>query len=129
MYCKTLEISVIRQRGKSFDFDQSLILTITALLLDMNSAKQASSRTGTPDQPPLSLLPTLDFSHRQRAYKSTLAEDTALLEDLTVQGRQRMAVEVRLEEKELLAMAALRVDETIAATRCISRADAESSQM
>ena len=101
----------------------------------MNSAKQAGSRTGTPDQPPLSLLLTLDFvlkkiiSHRQRAYKSTLAEDTALLEDLTVQGRQRMAVEVRLREKELLAMAALRVDETIATIRCISRADAESSQM
>ena len=79
----------------------------------MNSAKQASARTGTPDQPPLSLLPTLDLvlkesvSHRQRAYRSTLAEETALLEDLTVRGRQRMAVEVRLGEKEILAMAAL----------------------
>ena len=69
------------------------------------------------------------ISHRQRAYKSTLAEGTALLEDLTGQGRQRMAVEVRLGKKEILAMAALRVDETIAAIRCISRADAESSQM
>ena len=68
-------------------------------------------------------------SHRQRAYKSTLAEGTALLEDLTGQGRQRMAVEVRLGQREILAMAALRVDETIAAIRCISRADAESSQM
>ena len=101
----------------------------------MNAAKQASAKTGTPDQPPLPLLPTLDLvfkgiiSHKQRAYKSMLAEDTAFLEDLTVRGRQHMAVEVRVGEKEILAMAVLRVDETIAAIRCISRADAESSQM
>ena len=54
------------------------------------------------------------ISHRQKAYKTTLAEDVALLGDLAVQGRRRMAVEVRLGEKEILAMAALRVDETIA---------------
>lgn len=40
-----------------------------------------------------------------------------------------MAVGVRLGEKELIAMAALRLDETTAAIRCMSRADAESSQM
>ena len=99
----------------------------------MNATKQASVRAGTLEQPPFSLLPTLDLvlkiiSHRQRAYRSTLAEDTALLEDLTVRGRQRMAVEVRLGEKKQLAMAAFQVDETIAANRCISRADTESSQ-
>ena len=66
---------------------------------------------------------------RQRADKSTLAEDAALLRDLTVQGRQRIAVKVRLGEKEILALAALRVHETIAAIPCISRADADSSQM
>lgn len=48
-----------------------------------------------------------------------LAEDIALLKDVPVQGRRRMAVEVRLGEKEILAMAALRVDETIADIRSL----------
>lgn len=51
---------------------------------------------------------------RQKAYKMTLAEDFALLEDLFVKGRRRMAIEVCPGEKKLLSMAALRVDETIA---------------
>ena len=105
---------------RSFDFDQSLILTITALLLDTDAAKQALAGIEAPNQPPLVPLTTLGsilkeiISHRQKAYRTTLAEDVALLEDLTIQGRQRMAIEVRLGEKEILAMAALRVDGTIA---------------
>lgn len=105
---------------RSFEFDQSLILTITALLLDTDAAKQALAGIEAPNQPPLVLLTTLGailkeiISHRQKAYRTTLAEDVALLEDLTIRGRQRMAIEVRLGEKEILAMAALRVDETIA---------------
>ena len=105
---------------RSFDFDQSLILTITALLLDTDAAKQALAGIEAPNQPPLVLLTTLGsilkeiISHRQKAYRTTLVEDVALLEDLTIQGRQRMAIEVRLGEKEILAMAALRVDGTIA---------------
>ena len=43
-----------------------------------------------------------------------MEEDIALLDDPTVLGRRRMAIEVRLGEKEILAMAALQVDETIA---------------
>lgn len=103
-----------------FEFESSLILTITALLLDTDAAKQAAASIETPNHPPLSLLTTLGLllkeiiSHRQKAYKTTRAEDLALLEDPTVQGRWRMAIEVRLGEKEILAMAALRVDETIA---------------
>ena len=108
-------------QNQSFEFDSPLILTITALLLDTDAARQAAASTGTPDQPPLSILRTLGFvlkeiiSHRQKAYKTTLAEDLALLEDLTVQGRWRMAVDVRVGEKQILDMAALQVDETIAA--------------
>ena len=61
---------------KSLEFDQSLILIIIALLLDMKAAKQASAITVTPDQPPLSLLPTFDLvfkemsSDKQKAYCS-----------------------------------------------------------
>ena len=69
---------------------------------------------------PQSLLTTLGLvlneiiSHKQRAYQTTMEEDIALLNESTVLGRRRMAIEVRLGEKEILAMAALRVDETIA---------------
>lgn len=107
----------------SLEFDQSLILTITALLLDKDAAKQAIARTRPPKQPPLHLLTTLSLvlkeiiSDRQKAYKTTLAEDIALLHDLTVQGRRRIAIEVRLGEKEVLSMAALRVDDAIADIR------------
>ncbi len=105
---------------RPFEFDRSLLLTIIALLLDTNAAKQATTRTGTLDHPPPFPLTTLGLilreiiSDRQKAYRTTLAEDIALLGDLAVQGRRRMAIEVRLGEKEILAMAALRVDETIA---------------
>lgn len=107
----------------SFEFDQQLILTITALLLDTNAAKQATARTRTPNQPPSFVLTKLGLvlkeimSRRLKAYRTTLAEDVALLEDLTVQGRRRMAIQVRLGEKEILSMAALRVDETVAELR------------
>ena len=105
---------------ESFEFDHSLILTITALLLDTDAAKQVAAGTRTPNQPPLFLLTTLGLvlkeiiSHRQEAYKTTLAEDIAFLEDLSVKGRRRMSIEVRLGEEEILSMAAPSVDETIA---------------
>ena len=114
--------------NESFEFDQSLILTITALLLDKDAAKQATARTRTPNQSPSLILTTLGLVlkeiilHRQKAYKTTLAEDVALLEDPNVQGRRKMAIEVRLGEKEILSMAAVRVDETFAN---ISRSSSE----
>ena len=104
----------------SFEFDQSLLLTITAMLLDTDAAEQATTRARTPNQPPLFMLTTLGLvlkdiiSHRQKAYKTTGAEDVALLDDVTVQGRRRMAIQVRLGEKEILSVAARRVDETVA---------------
>ena len=120
---------------KPFEFDQSLILTLTALLLDTDAAKQAAARAGTPNQPPRFLLTTLGLvlkeiiSHRQKAYKTTLAEDTARLEDFAVQGRRRMAIEVRRGEKEILAMAALQVDETLADIGRSSREDERKSHL
>ena len=40
-----------------------------------------------------------------KSYKTTIAEDEALLQDDHLSRRLRMAVEVRLGEKELVAMA------------------------
>ena len=95
----------------TFEFDQSLLLTTSAVLLDRDAAMQATARTQ--DETQLFLLTTLGlvlkdiFSHSQNAYKTTLAEDIALLKDYSVQGRRRMAIEVRLGEKDILFMAAL----------------------
>lgn len=40
---------------------------------------------------------------RQREYSTTLAEDVRLLQDNMIQGRRRVAIEIRLGEKEILA--------------------------
>lgn len=124
-----------RPEEGSFEFEQQIILTITALLLDTNAAKQATVTTRTPNQPPPFVLTRLGLvlkeiiTCRLKAYKTTLAEDIALLEDLTVQGRRRMAIEVRLGEKEILSMAALRVDETVADIGRSSRDDEDTSHV
>ena len=105
---------------RPFIFDQALLDTITAFLLDTDAAKKATTKMKMPKKLPPSLLTTLGLvlneiiSHKQKAYKTSMEEDIALLDDSTVLGRRRMAIEVRLGEKEILAMAALRVDETIA---------------
>lgn len=41
--------------------------------------------------------------NRQQEYSTTIAEDVRLLQDQMIQGRQRMAIEIRLGEKEILA--------------------------
>ena len=62
---------------------------------------------------PLALVLRKIISSRQSAYKTTIAEDAALLADSTVQGRQRLAIEVRLGEKEILALASGDVEKLI----------------
>ncbi len=111
----------------TLEFDPSLSLTTSAVLLDTDAAKQSTARTH--HQPQLFLLTTLGLvlrdilPHRQNIYKTTLPEDIALLKNYSVQGRRRMAIKVRLGEKKILSMAALRVDETIADIGRSSRED------
>ncbi len=56
-----------------------------------------------PEHPPPSMQRALGLvlkkivSSRQSSYKTTIAEDYAFLDDSTVQGRRRMAIEVRGE--------------------------------
>lgn len=100
--------------NKTFEFDQDMIFTITALLLSFDDFNRAMDER--PESPPSSMLTTLDLvlkeiiTSRQKAYKTTIAEDRDLLNDTTVQGRRRMAIEVRLGEKEILALAANQID-------------------
>ena len=100
-----------------FEFDRALVLTITALLSEDEDFK------GAPEDPPgrppshlrmpLALVLRKIILSRQSAYKTTIAEDTALMGDATVQGRRRMAIEVRLGEKEILALASEEIEKRI----------------
>ena len=104
--------------GKPFEFDRALVLTITALLSEDEDYKEAME--DPPGRPPshlrrpLALVLRKIISSRQSAYKTTIAEDAALLGDATVQGRRRVAIEVRLGEKEILALASEEIDKRIA---------------
>jgi len=101
----------------AFEFDQAMILTITALLLNPDDIEQAMEES--PEQPPSSMLTTLDLvlreivTSRQKAYKTTIAEDYGKSNDVTLQRRHKMAIEVRLGEKEILALAASEIDKRI----------------
>ncbi len=48
---------------------------------------------------------------RRHDYSTSIAEDASLLQDSEVQGRRRMAIEIRLGEKEILAAALEAVEE------------------
>lgn len=103
--------------GMPFEFDRALVLTITALLSEDEDFKEAMEEP--PGRPPshlrrpLALVLRKIISSRQSAYKTSIAEDAALLGDATVQGRQRMAIEVRLGEKEILALASEEIEKRI----------------
>lgn len=105
--------------NQAFEFDRALVLTITALLLNSEEFTEALEDP-TEQQPPPSLRMPLALvlrriiSSRQSAYRTTTAEDATLLEDADVQRRRRMAIEVRLGEKEILAEAAGEVEKRIA---------------
>ena len=103
--------------NRAFEFDRALILTITALLIgskDFQKALEEPSEQPLPNPGmPLCLVLRDIILSRKSAYKTTIAEDAALLENAEVQGRRRMAIEVRLGEKEILAMAADEVEKKI----------------
>ena len=104
-------------QGMPFEFDRALVLTITALLSEDEDFKEAlEDPPGRPPshlRMPLALVLRKIISSRQSAYKTTIAEDAALLEDATVQGRRRMAIEVRLGEKEILALVSDEIEKRI----------------
>ena len=97
-------------RKEVFEFDQDMILTIAALLLGASDFEQSMEER--PESPPPAMLNTINdvlkeiILSRQKAYKTTIAEDYDLLNDAALQPRRRMAIEVRLGEKEILALAA-----------------------
>lgn len=75
----------------------------------------------TADKPPKSQLNLAVASvlgkairRRQNDYATSIAEDNALLRFTKIQGRRRMAIEVRLGEKEILASSLDLIDKKVA---------------
>lgn len=73
-------------------------------------AVKAATKAGEPaDEQPFNLDVALVLkkiiTQRLNQYSTSIAEDTVLLRNSALQGRQRMAIEVRLGEKEILAAA------------------------
>ena len=68
-----------------------------------------------PPAPPFTLEMALVLKtiivRRRHQYSTSIAEDAVLLQDRSLQGRRRMAIEVRLGEKEILASALEAVEE------------------
>ncbi len=77
--------------------------------MGQDSFENAKEAVKAPKEPSLNLDMALVLkkiiNHRINTYKTSVAEDAVLLQDSTLQGRARMATEVRLGEKEILVAA------------------------
>lgn len=97
------------QSNESFEFDPALRLVIHACLLSEEGFEEEMKARDAPDEVSLDLGTALVLRkvliQRCASYGTSIAEDVALLHDESVKGRARMAVEVRLGEKEILAAA------------------------
>lgn len=104
-----------------FELDEDMLLTIEALLLDTDSHKRITSVAKLCER----RLPTMSMNlclvlkdiikRRLDTYATPIAQDVNILQNMTLQKRHRMAIEVRLGEKEILAAAADEIDQSITA--------------
>lgn len=85
--------------------------------MDANSFKALM----TADKPPKSQINLAVASvlgkairRRQNGYATSIAEDNVLLQDTEIQGRRRMAIDIRLGEKEILASSLDFIDKKVA---------------
>ncbi|KAL9102901.1 MAG: hypothetical protein Q9163_001993 [Psora crenata] len=99
------------RQDKSVDIGLDLQLTIVALLMDKAKFDEEEVAPFTLWDIDTHPIPT-DVYHvlrdvimqRQRTYATTIAQDAEMLKHNALQKRHRMAVEVRLGEKEILAV-------------------------
>ena len=95
--------------GEIFEFDAALVLVINAYTMNKDAVKVATKAGEPPDEQPFNLDVALVLKNilmqRLNKYSTCIAEDTVLLHNPALQGRKRMAIEVRLGEKEILAAA------------------------
>ncbi|KAI9722093.1 MAG: hypothetical protein M1828_004907 [Chrysothrix sp. TS-e1954] len=87
------------------EFPEDLVLFLKTLLAEPEEYKRVSKLD---EQRQSQLMIDVGrimaevLRRRVDQYKSSITEDTELLRDQTIQGRRRMAIEVRLGEKEVL---------------------------
>lgn len=95
--------------NESFEFDPALRLVIHACVMDQEAFEEEMKVKEAPDEVSFDLDTALVLRkvliQRRDLYGTSIAEDVALLQDESINGRTRMAVEVRLGEKEILAAA------------------------
>ena len=103
--------------GEASQFEPALLLMVHIFTMDSETLGKACA-AGEALEPPSPQL-TLDTAlvlkkiiiRRRDEYNTSIAEDAVLLQDTALQGRRRMAIEVRLGEKEILGSALEAVEE------------------
>lgn len=103
---------------EGFTYDLALLLVIRACLMDQVTFMKEKKVRKVPEEATIDMdtalvLRQIIFQRRQ-LYDTSIAEDVALLKSDSIEGRARMAVDVRLGEKEILAAALDLVDKLIA---------------
>lgn len=95
--------------GEVFEFPVALILVIHAFTMNRDTFNAVTRAGEIPNQMPVNLDVGLVLMKiivgRLKSYSTSIAEDVVLLRDSDLDGRHRMAIEVRLGEKEILAAA------------------------
>lgn len=98
-----------QSHGEAFEFPAALILVIHVYTMNRDTFNAATKARETPNQIPLNLdvasVLMKIIVGRLRSYTTSIAEDVVLLRDSDLDERRRMAIEVRLGEKEILAAA------------------------
>lgn len=87
--------------------------------MDRDSFQRAKSAGKAPDELRLNLDMVLALKKiinwHMNTYQTSLAEDAVLLQNSTLQRRARMAVEIRLGDKEILAAALQYIEKRLVA--------------
>ena len=91
-------------------FDSRLLVYIATLITDVDNPKNAKHPQGGHGQDLLQSVAIRKILRevlhdRQTQYPTSLMNDVKLLQDKSIKGRHRMAIEVRLGEKRILAEA------------------------
>ena len=105
--------------GEVFEFPAALILVIHAYSKNLVTFNAAIKASEIPNKTPLNrdvaLVLMKIIVRRLKLYSTSIAEDVEILRGSVLDGRRRMAIEVRLGEKEILAAALIYVQARIEA--------------
>lgn len=107
------------QHGKEFKLDSVLMLLLYTFVMDRDTFQKAKSAGKVPPELRLNLEMCLALKKiiiwHMNTYQTSIAEDAVLLQSSALQRRARMATEVRLGEKEILAAALDYVEKRLSA--------------